>query len=387
MTVVSIPVRQAYLDKSDVASEEVDEIARGLGINDGEEKGIMKKDFMARAQIWLANDKDDKAAGASQSATQKLAGGISRLREEGKTMRGAVASTVVALSTSDNSSLSHQEQAAKETSLSRSVTDSTSVQRAGRGSAWQLASFVLAVEPQLVGTLSLVIGNELDMTANNLLATRSGSNVTVCPRGVLLRKGSGQWYFEIQILRTSASGSVCCGVVSESFHADGGATEVGQDAHSWGVSTRGAQHDGKIRSLGGHPWKDGDVIGCWVDCRGRGELRFTHNGQPIGVGAGAAHTGVVGIVGVCPALTIDCGCALPAIRLTPPPLTSVPIGSALLTRQFWASSIWGSTAFDTRLRATRPSTPTFRRSARCCTAGSRSSLDLCVLCHTAAPWK
>ena len=291
----------------DAAWEEVDAIARGFGIGDTSDQGVGYDDFMSRAQIWLSMQQDE-GEDSHLTSIQRLERAISNLREEGKTMRTAPTSTI-AQATADKGNSQLRPESSGDRSRSTDVKTSVRMQHGGGGrSSWQPPSFVLAVEVQLVGTLSLVVGNELDMEANNLLATRSGSSVTIAPRGVLLGAGSGRWFFEVAILRTSASGSVCCGVVSERFQADRQATGVGDDGNSWGVCMQGARHGGTTRSLGGQPWKDGDVIGCLIDCGGRGELRFSLNGKPIGSGAGAAaFTGVRGTVGVCPALTIDCG--------------------------------------------------------------------------------
>ena len=263
----------------------VDAIVRGIGVSGSE--GLNKQDFLGRVQMWLALDDDEDIESVAERVVAE--------RKNCKTL--APAATAMATAS---------EKDGREQEGHKLITRAAKASNVNEQGNADLSPFVIAVQTPLVGTLSLVVGNALDIFANNLLATRSGGRVTVCPRGVLLKPGSGKWFFEIQVLRASASGGVCMGVVTEHFNVDLKATGVGDDEHGWGMSMQGAQHDGSTRPLGTDQWHDGDVIGCEVDCIGRGELTFLRNGQPIEL-AGASHTGVRGVIGICPALTIDCG--------------------------------------------------------------------------------
>eukprot|EP00966_Prymnesium_polylepis_P292610 6757744-Prymnesium_polylepis.1 len=149
-------------------------------------------------------------------------------------------------------------------------------------SSWSPAPHLIAVDPGSLGEMSLVVGKHLLMLSNNLLATSSGSPVTVSPRGVLLRPDgtSKHFYFEILILRASesASGGVCCGFANEMFNASNDASGVGGDQYSWGISRSGVMHNGKVQiSSAARDWCDGDVIGCKVDLK-RKKASFTRNG-------------------------------------------------------------------------------------------------------------
>ena len=282
------------LHKEGMQDEELEAIARGLGLKDNNE--LSKLDFISRARIWIASSQDENAG-----AISTMQDDIHRLRSQSKTLDLPIASG--ALDAAAGGAKAAEQPDATNGVGGDAVADAPPREQ----STWSPPPHLFAVEAESVGVLSLVVGNELDMQANNLLATRSGSSVTVCPRSVLLTPGSGSWYFEIEILRASASGGVCIGLVSERFNAAGEKNGVGDDAFGWGISSSGTKHRGEIHSIGNStPWKDGDVIGCQLDCSGRSEIRFTRNGQLMQAG-GASFSGVRGDIGLCPALTIDCG--------------------------------------------------------------------------------
>jgi len=167
-----------------------------------------------------------------------------------------------------------------------------------------LSAHLIAVTPETAGELSMVAGTQLELYASNLLWTRSGSFVTVCPRGCLLRPSSGRWYMELNVHRTSASGGTIFGVVTERFNSASKA--VGADEFSWGVGEKGLRHANQNTPISsGDLWQDGDVVGCLIDCK-QAELRFYRNGLELQGGV-ASFLDVRGQIGLCPALTIDCG--------------------------------------------------------------------------------
>lgn len=93
----------------------------------------------------------------------------------------------------------------------------------------------------------------------------------------------GRWYFEVGI---HGEGHVQLGWAALPFNQ----RSIGDDALSWGINgcQMHARHNRQQRSLGRHPWRDGDIIGCFLDltpgttsndvvaCIG-----FTINGQPL----------------------------------------------------------------------------------------------------------
>ncbi|CUE95151.1 Hypothetical protein, putative [Bodo saltans] len=82
----------------------------------------------------------------------------------------------------------------------------------------------------------------------------SSSSSTMSP------SSQGRWYFEIGI---HGEGAVQLGWAAAPFNQ----RSIGEDALSWGIEGNRmlARHNRHNRSLGRHPWKDGDVIGCFLD--------------------------------------------------------------------------------------------------------------------------
>jgi hypothetical protein len=110
------------------------------------------------------------------------------------------------------------------------------------------------------------------------MSVRGGTSLSTV-RGEVLVTG-GRWYYEAVV---RGEGAVQIGWCSPLFTADGGRNRgVGDDANSWAVdgSRMLARHNRLQRSLGRHPWKDGDVIGCLVDCDS-GVIAFSVNGATI----------------------------------------------------------------------------------------------------------
>ena len=258
-------------------------------------KSIDIDSFMKRSTRWLEEEsKDGDSAG---ERIRKLRSDFASASKVGSSKRHAVASERAAPA-AEKTSTKKQPSSATTTTASASANDE-----------FETAAHLIAVDSAAVGELSLVAGTHIELMASNLLTTRSGTAVTVCPRGVLLRQNSGLWYFELVIQRASSSGgTTCLGVVSDQFTAS--STAVGTDVHGWGFSQKGLRHGGvhhneATSSKAQRQWLDGDVLGCLVDTV-RSELRFSRNGQELQAGA-ASFTDVRGQIGLCPALTIDCG--------------------------------------------------------------------------------
>ena len=267
------------------------------------EKSIDIDSFMKRSTRWLEEEsKDGDSAGerirklrSDHASSSRVKGSSNRVHAVATSERAPAAEAKMA--TDKAPSTKKQPPTAATATSSSTVNDE-----------FEPAAHLIAVDAAAVGELSLVAGTHVELSASNLLTTRSGTAVTVCPRGILLRPNSGLWYFELVVQRASSSGgTTCVGVVSEQFTAS--STAVGTDAHGWGLSQRGLRHRGLLHnesaSTAQGQWLDGDVLGCLVDT-GRSELRFSRNGQELQAGA-ASFTEVRGQIGLCPALTIDCG--------------------------------------------------------------------------------
>ena len=128
---------------------------------------------------------------------------------------------------------------------------------------------------------------------------------SIAPRGVLLERNSGSWYFEVLVV---TPGNAYVGI-GDAFYTGNSrdAQGIGDDAHSWGYSGYlcKRKHD-KVTQPFGFAWKTGDVVGCLIDTDS-GQLSFTLNGSsesPLGVAFENIYAnGRVG--GVVPIVSFD----------------------------------------------------------------------------------
>ncbi|CCW61796.1 unnamed protein product [Phytomonas sp. EM1] len=101
--------------------------------------------------------------------------------------------------------------------------------------------------------------------------------------GVAVRRG--RWYYEV-LLKGIIDLSVGW-VVAESNGGRGGGTGgssrvLGDDNESWVIETERmvVRHNGRVTRLRHHNWRDGDVLGCLLDCDS-GTMSFTVNGRLV----------------------------------------------------------------------------------------------------------
>ena len=124
-----------------------------------------------------------------------------------------------------------------------------------------------------------------------------------------VRLFTGKWYFEIVI---QGDGMLQVGAVASGFVADSARNKgVGDDSFSWALDgcRMVTKHNRLQHSLGRHPWKDGDIVGCMLDCDAS-TISFTVDGQLVRDlrDTGDTNALFVGIPcsgGICPALSLE----------------------------------------------------------------------------------
>lgn len=106
-----------------------------------------------------------------------------------------------------------------------------------------------------------------------------GHEVRTTDVGCMLRGtcsvDSGRWYFEVLV---QGDGQFQVGWAALPFTQ----RTIGDDSLSWGIDgcRMVARHNKHQRSLGRHPWRDGDVVGCFINVD-EGHIGFTVNGLPL----------------------------------------------------------------------------------------------------------
>ena len=91
---------------------------------------------------------------------------------------------------------------------------------------------------------------------------------------------AGRWYCEVTL---HGDGLVRLGWATAAFTADTSRGRgAGDDPHSWCLDgcRMVTRHHKQQHNLGRQPWRDGDVVGCWLDMT-NGTAGFTLNGQAV----------------------------------------------------------------------------------------------------------
>ena len=96
--------------------------------------------------------------------------------------------------------------------------------------------------------------SQLTVHNDNLVSTGPGMRPSIAPRGVLLERNSGSWYFEVLVV---TPGNAYVGI-GDAFYTGNSrdAQGIGDDAHSWGYSGYlcKRKHD-KVTQPFGFAWK------------------------------------------------------------------------------------------------------------------------------------
>ena len=128
-------------------------------------------------------------------------------------------------------------------------------------------------------------GARLYIENDNVVRTTPGSRPSIAPRGVLLERNSGRWYYEITVI---TPGNAYVGWGDALYTGDSTrALGIGDDdGHSYGYSgwLCSKKYDNKKQPFG-FAWSSGDVIGCLIDMN-VGEITYSLNGsseKPLGV--------------------------------------------------------------------------------------------------------
>ena len=128
-------------------------------------------------------------------------------------------------------------------------------------------------------------GSSLNFSNDNLVkTTTAGSRPSIAPRGVLLERGSGRWYYEVTVV---TPGNAYVGFGDALYTGNSQlAKGIGDDeGHSWGYSGYLCKKKhAKTSTPFGFAWSSGDVVGCLVDMNS-GDIVFSLNGnsdKPLG---------------------------------------------------------------------------------------------------------
>ena len=143
---------------------------------------------------------------------------------------------------------------------------------------------------------------------DNLVSTGPGMRPSIAPRGVLLERETGSYYYEVTCV---TPGHAYVGFGDALYTGDSAnAKGIGDDAHSWGYSGYlcKCKHNSKGTPFG-FAWSHGDVVGCLIDTDGAGSITFTLNGSseaPLGCAVTSVFEGPTAAVGgICPAISFD----------------------------------------------------------------------------------
>lgn len=117
----------------------------------------------------------------------------------------------------------------------------------------------------------------LPLSIPHLGSARSTTTVCTLAGHVRVNATKGKYYFEVHV---QGEGVVLVGWAAQGFNPDSTrARSIGDCAHSWGVDgcRMLARHNRQQRSLGRHPWREGDIVGSLLDCE-QGSITFFVNG-------------------------------------------------------------------------------------------------------------
>lgn len=129
-----------------------------------------------------------------------------------------------------------------------------------------------------------VLSGDAEFVGDDGEVAGRGNFSTVC--GATVRLNKGQWYYEAKIL---SDGVMQIGWGSSDFTGNSMTGDgVGDDDLSWGfdgvrqrVWHGGNDERGTKYGKGDKPWREGDVVGCYLDTASA-QMRFAVNGKDLG---------------------------------------------------------------------------------------------------------
>jgi hypothetical protein len=185
---------------------------------------------------------------------------------------------------------------------------------------YSIGKFVLTSS---TGNTSINFSND-----NLVKTTTPGSRPSIAPRGVLLERGSGRWYYEVTVV-TPGNAYVGFG---DALYTGNSSLALGigdDDGNSWGYSGYlcKKKHAKKSEPYG-FAWSSGDVIGCLVDMN-KGEIIYSLNGStsaPLGIAYSNIFDGSKCIGGMTPIISFDAAFTF-RVNLGTLPFRHTPPGS------------------------------------------------------------